>query len=476
MGRAVAKESQSVGECASGLGLFTDLYELTMLQAYLEEGMTGEAVFTLFARRLPRERNYLLACGIDTVLDYLEQLRLSREDLDYLESLGMFGEPVLKWLRNFRFTGEVRAVADGTPVFANEPIMEVVAPLPQAQLLETLIINQVHLQTVLASKAARVVTAARGRPVIDFGARRMHGTDAAVKAARAFYLAGCTATSNVLAGKLYGLPVAGTMAHSYVQAHEDEFEAFEAFARLYPTTVLLVDTYDTLEGVRRVVELSRKLGGDFRVRAIRLDSGDLAGLAREARRLLDDAGLAEVQIFASGSLDEYSVDGLLASGAPIDGFGVGTKMGVSSDAPDLDMAFKLAEYAGKGRLKLSPGKSILPGRKQVFRRGSDDEDRYDLIGRAGEAVPGRPLLEPVMRGGKRMEPARSLQGARSLQALRDSAARQKNRLPPDIRANHAALPPYPVEVSPALAHFTKEVEAQIKLRSFFAENRFGDTS
>lgn len=450
------------GGAGGGLGLFTDLYELTMLQAYLEEGMNEEAVFTLFARRLPPERNYLLACGVETILDYLETLRFSEEDLDYVASLGMFGEPVLTWLRDFRFTGQVRGVADGTPIFANEPILEVTAPLPQAQLLETLIINQVHLQTLLASKAARVVEAARGRPVIDFGARRMHGTDAALKAARAFYVAGCTATSNVLAGKVYGLPVAGTMAHSYVQAHDNEFAAFQAFARLYPTTVLLVDTYDTLEGVRRVVELSQQPGADFRVRAVRLDSGDLAGLAREARRLLDNAGLGRVEIIASGSLDEYRIARLLGAGAPIDGFGVGTRMGVSSDAPDLDMAYKLAEYGGKGRLKLSPGKSILPGRKQVFRCGDDGEDTSDLIARASETGPGRPLLEVLMQNGRRTA------GPRPLPELRAETARRIGRLPAGIRANPAALPPYRVDVSAALDHFRREVEEQVKLRSSFA--------
>jgi nicotinate phosphoribosyltransferase len=240
------------------------------------------------------------------------------------------------------------AVAEGTPVFANEPILEIAAPLPEAQLIETFVLNQIHLQTVLASKAVRMVTAAQGRPVVDFGARRMHGIDAAVKGARAFHIAGVASTSNVLAGHLYGLPVSGTMAHSYVQAHDEEVAAFRAYARLYPETTLLVDTYDTLEGVRRVVDLANELGSAFKVGAVRLDSGDLGNLAKQSRALLDDTGLGAVRIVASGGLDEYAIAGLLASGAPIDGFGIGTRMGVSSDAPDLDIAYKLVEYAGKG--------------------------------------------------------------------------------------------------------------------------------
>lgn len=254
-GNMLPMEGVAPGE----LGLFTDLYELTMLQAYFEEEMMADAVFSLFVRRLPAHRNFLLACGLDTVLDYLENLRFTDEAIAYLRSLGRFSDRFLAWLGEFRFTGDVFAVPEGTPVFANEPILEIVAPLPQAQLIETYVMNQIHVQTVLASKAQRVVTAAAGRSVIDFGARRIHGTDAALKAVRAFYIGGVAATSNVLAGKRYGVPIAGTMAHSYIQAHDDEAAAFRAFVRLYPDTVLLVDTYDTLEGVRKVIELAKTL-------------------------------------------------------------------------------------------------------------------------------------------------------------------------------------------------------------------------
>jgi nicotinate phosphoribosyltransferase len=445
--------------CDQGLALFTDLYELTMLQAYFLEAMHGEAVFSLFVRRLPRRRNYLLACGLDTVLGQLESLRFSEEDLAYLASLGSFRDEFLKWLADFRFTGAVHAVPEGTPVFANEPILEVIAPLPEAQLVETLLMNQIHVQTVIASKAARLVTAARGRPVIDFGARRMHGLDAALKGARAFHIAGVAATSDVLAGRLYGLPVRGTMAHSYIQAHADEQSAFEAFARIYPETVLLVDTYDTLAGIDRVIALARRLGPGFRVSAVRLDSGDLGALAREGRRRLDAAGLGRVQIFASGGLDEDVIDELLAGGAPIDGFGVGTSMGISSDVPDLDIAYKLAEYAGQGRLKLSSGKPILPGRKQVFRQARDGVYAGDVIGRFDEHLSGTPLMVRVMENGRRLD-----DHERELDRLRELAAACLARLPDPIRAIAPAEPPYPVTVSPRLADHQRAVGDAIRER------------
>ncbi|QKT03508.1 nicotinate phosphoribosyltransferase [Ectothiorhodospiraceae bacterium 2226] len=440
---------------AHDLALFTDLYELTMLQAYFEEGLTQPAAFSLAVRTLPPGRNFLLACGIDELLGQLERLRFEARHLDYLASLGLFREAFLDRLARLRFTGEVYAVAEGTPVFADEPILEVVAPLPEAQLIETLVINQVHLATVLASKAVRVVRAAAGRPVMDFGARRMHGIDAAVQGARAQYIAGVAATSNLLAGRRYGIPVAGTMAHSYIQAHGDERGAFAAFARLYPETVLLVDTYDTLAGIDRVIALAQRLGAAFRVRAVRLDSGDLVALAKAARTRLDAAGLERVQIIASGGLDEDSVAATLAAGAPVDRFGVGTRMGVARDAPDLDMAYKLCEYAGEGRLKLSTGKPVLPGRKQVFRVEEDGRDVRDVIARADEPLPGRPLLEPVMRGGRRT------QAAAPLTALRERARQRIARLPDAVQANAPAEPPYPVAVSAALRAYQDAVRKAI---------------
>ncbi|MGH7588885.1 MAG: nicotinate phosphoribosyltransferase [Gemmatimonadota bacterium] len=439
-------------------GLLTDLYQITMLQAYWREGMEEEATFSLFARRLPKARNYLLACGLDDVLRYLEALRFTGDALDYLSTFGQFSADFLEWLEHFSFTGDVHAVLEGTPVFADESILEVTAPLPQAQLVETFVMNQIHLQTVLASKAARVVEAARGRAVVDFGLRRMHGTDAGMKAARAFHVAGVAATSNVLAGQVYGLHVTGTMAHSYVQAHDKEMEAFRAFASLYPDTTLLVDTYDTLEAVHKVVRLALEMGEAFTVRAIRLDSGDLAELAVGARRILDEAGLQRVEIFASGGLDEHEVDRIVRAGAPITGFGVGTGMGVSADAPSFDIAYKLTSYAGRGRLKLSPGKPILPGRKQVFRMEEGGRAVRDVIARADEKLPGRPLLVPVMRGGERV-PA----GHADLDRARARARDEISRLPAGTRALAPADPPYPVELSHALESYTREMaEAAMK--------------
>jgi len=453
----VAHQPNTVaGPGRTGLALFTDLYELTMLQAYFEEGMMEKAAFSLFIRRLPERRNFLLACGLATVLDYLERLRFGDDDLDYLDSLGKFSHRFLDWLKDFHFAGDVYAVPEGTPVFANEPILEIVASLPQAQMVETFVMNQIHIQTLLATKAQRVVTAAGGRPVVDFGARRMHGIDAALKAARAFYIGGVAATSNVLAGKQLGVPISGTMAHSYVQAHQDEAEAFRAFAHLYPDTILLVDTYDTLAGVRKVIDLGNTLGKDFRVKAVRLDSGDLLALSREVRQLLDGACLSDMEIFASGGLDEDQVAELLSSGAPIDGFGIGTSMGVSNDAPDLDIAYKLCEYAGRGRLKLSTDKPVLPGRKQIFRLTENGHDVSDVIARAEEDLPGRPLLLAVMRDGRRL-PA----GYVDLESARGYAARQVDRLPDRVRAITRARPPYPVKVSEALSLFQKKITDEL---------------
>jgi nicotinate phosphoribosyltransferase len=427
--------------------LFTDFYELTMLQAYLEEGFAGPAVFTLFVRRLPEQRNFMLACGLDSVLTYLERLRFTDEEIAYLRSQKRFSDRFLSALREFRFDGDVYGVAEGTPVFANEPILEVVAPLPQAQFVETSVMNQIHYQTVVASKAARVVRAAQDRTVVDFGARRTHGVDAAVNAARACHIAGVDGTSNVLAGKLFGLPLAGTMAHSYVQAHDDEREAFRAFATMFPGTTLLVDTYDTLEGVGRVIELVTGAKGQVTVGAVRLDSGDLAALAKASRRLLDDAGLRDIRIFASSGLDEYEIDRLVQAGAPIDGFGVGTNMDVSTDAPTLDIVYKLAEYDGKPRIKLAQSKPVLPGRKQVFRRETGGRASDDVIARFDEVLEGRPLLECVMRGGRRLSPAGDLDAARA------RAAAELATLPERILSLQRADPPYPVSVSGALREY-----------------------
>ncbi len=430
---------------AGDAAILTDLYELTMLQAYVSEGMTETAVFDLFVRRLPANRNYLVACGLQDVLDYLERLRFSPDSLAYLDSLGNFSREFLDYLAEFRFSGDVYAVAEGSVMFPDEPILEVVAPLPEAQLIETFVLNQVHYQTVVASKAARVVSAARGRSVVDFGLRRYHGIDAGLKAARAAYIAGVGATSNVLAGRLYDIPVVGTMAHSYILAHDSERDAFERFADLYPETVLLVDTFDTLNGVREVVALARRLGSDFRVKAVRLDSGDLAVLAKATRKMLDSEGLTQVGIFASGDLDEYRIEELLNSGAPIDGFGVGTRMGVAADAPFLNSAYKLVSYGGRSRMKLSQAKATLPGRKQVFRIAEGETVVKDVLSLHDEQLPGRPLLRPVMIEGKRL-PATSA----GLDEARRHCVQELAALSDPVRNLAPMESPYPVALSDGL--------------------------
>lgn len=448
--------------------LLTDLYELTMVQAYWREAMNDEGVFSLYFRTLPPGRNYALACGLEDALHFLETLRFEEEALEYLGSQGQFTPEFLDWLRTLRFDGDVFAMPEGTPVFPDEPLLEVVASMPVAQLAESFLMNQVHLQTVLASKASRVVQAAAGRAVIDFGLRRMHGSDAAMKGARAYHVAGLAATSNVLAGQVYGVPITGTMAHSYIQSHDDEARAFREFTELYPETVLLVDTYDTLEGVRKVVALARELGDRFRVRGIRLDSGDVAELAKGSRKILDDAGLDQVRIFASGGLDEIGVAELVAADAPIDGFGVGTHMGTSKDAPSIDMVYKLTAYAGKGRLKLSPGKRILPGRKQVWRIEEEGRAVRDVIARADDGEDfgpqgGRPLLEQVMAGGRRTGFAATDADHRTLlDRARDRARDELSRLPDRVRSLEDADPPYPIEVSDGLTRLRHEVIERVE--------------
>ena len=441
--------------------LFTDLYQLTMLQAYFVEGLDEEAVFDLFVRQL-RLRNYLIACGLETCLRFLETLRFTDDDLAYLDTLGLFRDDFLAHLADFRFTGDVYAVREGTPVFANEPILEVVAPIGQAQLIETFLLNQITFQTNLASKAHRVVRAAQGRAVSDFGMRRMHAADAPLKAARACYIAGVHSTSNVLAGRIYGIPVLGTMAHSYIQAHDSEEEAFRAFAAVYPHTTLLVDTYDTLDGVRKVIALAQEHGAAFQPGAIRLDSGDLAELAKQSRRLLDAAGLNHVKIFASSSLDEYAITKLLDREAPIDGFGVGTRMSTVADRPYLDTVYKLVEYAGKGRMKLALDKSTVPGRKQVSRVDEAGKAARDVLALHDETLDGEPLLHCVMRGGQRTEAGRS----RSLDDLRAHTEAATAHLPDPLFALEETDTPYPVVLSDQLRAKRDRIRAMVRGSGF----------
>lgn len=435
--------------------LLTDLYQLTMLQGYLEHGMTAPAAFEFFVRKLPDTRNFLLTAGLEQALDFLENLRFRPEELDWLDGSGLFKPVLLDHLERLRFEGDVFAMPEGTVAFPNEPMLRVVAPMPQAQLVETRLINLLHFETMVASKAARSVLAAPGKRLVDFGLRRAHGAEAGLLAARAAYLAGFAGSSTVLAGAMFGVPVYGTMAHSFIQAHEDEAMAFEHFAESFPkSAIMLIDTYDTEAAARKVVEIAPRLAArGLGVMGVRLDSGDLAAHARRVRRLLDGGGLREAVVFASGNLDEYRVRDLVACGAPIDGFGIGTSLVTSADASSLDSVYKLMEYAGRPRRKRSEGKATWPGRKQVFRStGSDGRFRGDLLTVEGDAAPGEPLLEPVMKSGKRVAPSPSLA------AVRERALAQLALLPEALRSLEAASP-YPVEVAPALQALAREVDA-----------------
>ena len=411
-------------------GLLVDLYQLTMGESYLAEGMAErEATFSLFFRSLPAGWGYLLAAGLEDALRYLEELRFGDDDLTYLEDTGLFAAAFLERLRSFRFSGSARAVPEGTAVFPGEPLLEVTAPILEAQIAETMVLNELHLQTLVASKAARSVEAAAGRTLVDFSLRRTHGGEAGLKVARASYLAGFDATSNVLAGRRYGIPLAGTMAHSYVQSFEDELAAFRAFARAYPDdAILLVDTYDTLEGARLAVKVAHELEeGGHRLRGVRLDSGDLVELSRQVRDLLDRAGFADATVFASGGLDEAEIARLLDSGALIDGFGVGTKMGVSADQPFLDLVYKLVEVDGRPVLKLSAGKATLPGRKQVWRIREGGVATHDVLGLANSAGDGEPLLREVMRDGRAT-------WSEPLVESRERTRRERGSLPEAVRS------------------------------------------
>ena len=407
--------------------LLTDLYQLTMLTAYRRLGMTGEAVFELYARRLPPERGFLLVAGLEQALHFLETLAVTEAERAWLASLGRFEPDFLDWLGRLRFTGEVWAPPEGTVLFADEPWLRVVAPLPEAQLVESRLINLMHLETLIASKAARCVLAAGGRTLIDFGMRRAHGAEAALLAARAAAIAGFAGTATVAAGREFGLPLYGTMAHSFVQAHDTERDAFAGFARVHPDgTTLLIDTYDTLAAAREVVALVR---GGAQVGAVRIDSGDLGEGARAVRAVLDEGGCRSVKILASGNLDEHELARLTALGAPIDAYGIGTRLDTSADAPYLDCAYKLEEYAGRPRRKRSWGKATWPGRKQVYRRlGSDGRIAADVVAIEGEAARGEPLLECVMREGRR------LRAPESIAALAARAARSLATLPESCRA------------------------------------------
>lgn len=433
--------------------LLTDLYQLTMLQGYHDAGMAETAVFEFFVRRLRPERGFLLAAGLEQSLEFLEQLHFSREELDWLASTRRFSKDFLTTLEPLRFTGDVHAMPEGTVFFPNEPILRVTAPIAQAQLVETRLINLLHLESMIASKAARSVLMAPDKLLVDFGLRRAHGAEAGLLAARASYLAGFSGTSTVLAGEQFGIPLFGTMAHSFIQAHDDEALAFEHFAHAQPdNVVLLIDTWDTELAAHKVVALAPRLAAaGIGIKGVRIDSGDLAEHARRVRRILDAGGLGHVIIFASGDLDEFALRDMLAAGAPVDGFGVGTHLDTSSDLPYLDCAYKLQEYAGRARRKRSEGKATWPGRKQVYRQhDADGRMVRDVVTLESDAQPGEPLLVPVMRGGRRLTQAPGLPD------IRRHAAANLARLPEPLRRLEAF--DYPVELAPALHELAAEVD------------------
>lgn len=440
------------------LTLLTDLYQLTMAQSYFQSKKLDPASFSLFIRSYPPNRGYFVCAGLEDVLNFLADFSFDPEAIDYLRSTRIFNDDFLDFLKGLRFTGGVWAIPEGRLFFKDEPILEVTAPIIEAQIVETFIINQISLQTLIATKAARCVHAARGRTVVDFSLRRTHGTDAGIKVARSSYLAGCAGTSNVLAGKRYGIPIVGTMAHSFVLSFEHEIDAFRSFVTSFPeNSTLLIDTYDTLAGAHKAVQVAREMAArGQRLRGVRIDSGDLASLGHKVRRILDEAGFRDVKIIGSGGLDEYDLAALSDTDAPYDSYGVGTKMGVSGDAPWFDMAYKLVEYNDRPVLKLSTGKASLPGRKQLFRfvdgRGNLQRDAITL---REEELPGpQPLLQKVMEKGEMTGPHPTLK------EIRERFLDEWNRLTEPAKAiRNPAV--YPVELSARLQHLKAEIERQV---------------
>ena len=440
--------------------LLTDLYQLTMLQAYWRHGMRETAVFEFFVRKLPTRRNFLLVAGLEQALDFLEGFRFEADDIAWLRSTGRFDPGFLDWLADLRFTGEAHAMPEGTVFFTDEPILRVTAPLPEAQLVESRLINLLHFQTLIASKAARMVLQRPDALLIDFGFRRAHGAEAGLLAARAAYIAGFSGSATVAAERAFGVPAFGTMAHSFVQAHAREADAFRRFAETWPRNVtVLIDTFDTLAAAREVVALAPKLAAaGISVRGVRLDSGDMIALSKAVRAILDAGSLPEARIFASSSIDEYFMAEAVAARAPIDGFGVGTYLTTSADVPYLDCAYKLQEYAGTPRRKHSAGKSTWPGRKQVFRSlSADGRLAGDVLTVEGDHQPGRPLILPVMRGGRRLAPAEPIAD------IRGRAAESLGSLPDNLRALERAQPAplYAPVVAPALQALAAEADALI---------------
>jgi nicotinate phosphoribosyltransferase len=436
--------------------LLTDLYQLTMLQGYLEHGMRETAVFEFYVRKLPPGRNFLLAAGLEQAIDYLEAARFTSAELEWLAGRRQFGRKLLEFAETFRFTGDVDALREGTVFFADEPVIRVVAPICEAQLVESRLINLIHYQTLIASKSVRSVLAAQGKLLVDFGMRRAHGAEAGLLAARASYLAGFGGTATVPANLLWNVPIYGTMAHSFIQAHDDETAAFVRFAQANPLdVVLLIDTYDTEAGAAKTVATAQQLRkSGIQVHGVRLDSGDLGEHARRVRRILDEGGLAGTTIFASGNLDEYAVAKLVASRAPIDGFGIGTRVDASADAPYLECAYKLQEYAGRPRRKHSEGKASWPGRKQIFRSyGADGRMQADEVTLESESRPGEDLLVPMMRAGRRLSPPESLA------ELRDATLANLERLPPPLKSLEPVAP-FEVTIGRALVELADKLDRE----------------
>ena len=442
--------------------LLTDLYQLAMLQAYHAYGLTKTAVFELYFRALPARRGFLMAAGLEQAVEFLENLHFDERELEYLRRSKRFPDDFIEWLASLRFTGDVDAMPEGTAFFADEPILRVTAPLPQAQFVETRLLNLLHFQTLIASKAARMVLAAPGKLLVDFGLRRAHGAEAGLLAARASYIAGFAGTATVLAEERFGIPLYGTMAHSFIEAHDDEMLAFEHFARARPHDVtLLIDTYDTERAAHEVVALAKQLQGDgIAIRGVRLDSGDLATLSRRVRAILDAGGLRDTRIFASGGLDEDQLARLVEEGAPIDGFGIGSSLATSSDVPSLECAYKLQAYDGVPRRKLSSGKANWPGSKQVWRSFDDGGTMAgDLVALADESHDGAALLVPVMRNGKRVDTRPSLS------RIREFASTNLLQLPGDLAALRPA--PYPVEIAATLQALAQACDERILGRRLY---------
>lgn len=437
--------------------MLTDLYELTMAASYYEHGIVAPATFSLFIRKYPPDRGYFVSAGLEQVLDFLESFSFDQEDLDYLDSKNLFSHDFLNYLAQLQFTGDVHAISEGRIFFKDEPILELTAPIIQGQLVETFIINTINFGVIIATKASRCIHAAQGKSLVDFSLRRTHGADAGIQGARACFIAGFTSTSNVLAGKLYGIPISGTMAHSYVLSFDEEIEAFRAYSKSFPeNTVLLIDTYDTVEGARKAAQVGKEMADQgYKLKGVRLDSGDMAQLSQDVRKILNDSGLNDVTIFASGGFDEFRIAESLERGAQIDAFGVGTRIGVSADAPYTNIAYKLVEYDNNPVLKLSSGKQNIPSSKQIFRTSFEGQFKEDIIGLRDEKLEGEKLLEKVMQNGKPLAPPELLK------EIRQRFRNEFKSLNGSVKAiRNPKL--YPVELSTKLKNLQEQVIKKIK--------------